>query len=191
MPIDINLLREEKGGKPALVIESQKKRSADETLVPAVMAMDQEWRKSNYKMESLKMEFNAVNKEIATKKKESKGQDKCEDLVEKSKQMKKAIEDQKAETDKLETDRNNKLKLIGNIVGPDVPIFKEEDKNEVVKKWGEPTDLAVDGKTLGKLHHHQIMELLDLVELERGQKVAGHRGYYLKGNGVFLNQALI
>jgi seryl-tRNA synthetase len=35
------------------------------------------------------------------------------------------------------------------------------------------------------------MGLLDIVEFERGQKVAGHRGYYLKGLGVLLNQALI
>lgn len=32
---------------------------------------------------------------------------------------------------------------------------------------------------------------MDMFELERGQKVAGHRGYYLKGLGVMLNQALI
>jgi len=31
------------------------------------------------------------------------------------------------------------------------------------------------------------MELIDMVEFERGQKVAGHRGYYLKGPGVLLN----
>jgi seryl-tRNA synthetase len=35
------------------------------------------------------------------------------------------------------------------------------------------------------------MNLLDFVELERGQKVAGHRGYFLKGYGVLLNQALV
>jgi len=35
------------------------------------------------------------------------------------------------------------------------------------------------------------MALLDMVEFERGSKVAGHRGYYLKGHGVLLNQALI
>ena len=49
----------------------------------------------------------------------------------------------------------------------------------------------MDGKTLGRLHHHEIMSLLDIVELERGQKVAGHRGFYLKGEGVMFNQALI
>jgi seryl-tRNA synthetase len=30
-----------------------------------------------------------------------------------------------------------------------------------------------------------------MVEFERGQRVAGHRGYFLKGVGVLLNQALI
>ena len=35
------------------------------------------------------------------------------------------------------------------------------------------------------------MECLDICEFERGQKVAGHRGFYLKGAGVLLNQALI
>ena len=35
------------------------------------------------------------------------------------------------------------------------------------------------------------MDLLGIVELERGAKVAGHRAYYLKGMGVLLNQALI
>lgn len=32
---------------------------------------------------------------------------------------------------------------------------------------------------------------LGAVDLERGAKVAGHRGYYLTGPGVRLNQALI
>jgi seryl-tRNA synthetase len=32
---------------------------------------------------------------------------------------------------------------------------------------------------------------LDIVEFERGARIAGHRGYFLKGAGVLLNQALI
>jgi hypothetical protein len=39
-------------------------------------------------METLKMEFNQTNKAIGDRKKESKGQDKCEDLMEKSKEIK-------------------------------------------------------------------------------------------------------
>ena len=84
------------------------------------------------------------------------------------------------------------LTKIGNLISPDVVISKTEDDNKVVRTFGEPNkDLIVDGLTLGKLHHHEIMACLDIVEFERGQKVAGHRGFYLKGAGVLLNQALI
>lgn len=40
-------------------------------------------------METCKKEFNDINKEIGDRKKKSKGQDKCEELVEKSKAKKK------------------------------------------------------------------------------------------------------
>lgn len=46
-------------------------------------------------METLKMEFNALNKEIGDKKKASKGQDKCEDLLAKSGEIKKNVEEKK------------------------------------------------------------------------------------------------
>jgi len=48
------------------------------------------------------MEFGKINKEIADKKKASKGQDKCEDLVEKSKVAKTKIEDQKILVDEID-----------------------------------------------------------------------------------------
>lgn len=191
MPIDINLLRKEKGGDPDAVRKSQKERYADETLVDQVIEIDEMWRKTNYKMETLKKEFNEINKEIGDRKKKSKGKDACEDLVEKSKEKKKGIEDAEKEASDLLKKRDAKLNLIGNILGPDVPRFKDEEENVVHKTWGKVPDLEIDGKTLGKLHHHEIMSLIDMVEFERGQKVAGHRGYYLKGVGVLMNQALI
>lgn len=92
---------------------------------------------------------------------------------------------------------DHNLNLIGNVLHKDVPVFKDEDNNVVTSTWGAekikdlPTVPYEEGRELGKLHHHEIMGLLDMVEFERGAKVAGHRGYYLKGNGVLLNQALI
>lgn len=142
-------------------------------------------------METFKFEFGQTNKAIADRKKASKGQDKCEDLVEVSKGQRLAIENQEKEAIELEKLRDAKLNLIGNVLGPGVPIFKDEESNEVTVSWGEKPDLEVDGKTVGHLYHHQVMDLMDMFDLERGQKVAGHRGYFLKGLGVMLNQALI
>jgi seryl-tRNA synthetase len=50
----------------------------------------------------------------------------------------------------------------------DVPIFEKEEHNQVVSTWGDIPELKVDGKTLGHLHHHEIMQILDMVEFERG-----------------------
>lgn len=197
MPIDIKLLRVEKSDDPEKVkasqenIErvkkSQKDRFADETLVDQVIDLDDQWRKANYQMESLQMEFNALNKEIGDKKKSSKGQDKCEDLLVKSGEIKKTREEKKLLAVELDKQRTAKLGLIGNVLSDKCPVFKDEDNNVVVKEWGTIPDIEVDGKTLGKLHHHEVMDILGIVELERGAKVAGHRAYYLKGAGVLLN----
>jgi len=90
-----------------------------------------------------------------------------------------------------ETTLNKTLSKIGNIVAKEVVISKDEELNQVVTTWGEIPELKVDGLMPGHFHHHEVMQALDIVEFERGQKVAGHRGYYLKGAGVLLNQALI
>jgi len=82
---------------------------------------------------------------------------------------------------------DKKLKSIGNIVQADVPISKDEKENQVVRTWGNIPDLKVDGNTLGKLHHHEIMQCLNICEFDRGNRIAGHRGYYLRGAGVLLN----
>jgi seryl-tRNA synthetase len=105
--------------------------------------------------------------------------------------MKERIEQVEKELDECATLRTAKLNTIGNLVYQDVPVSKDENLNAVYSTWGEVPDLKVDGKTLGHLHHHEIMQCLDMVEFERGQKIAGHRGFFLKGNGVLLNQALI
>lgn len=101
------------------------------------------------------------------------------------------IDELTKQRDALQNELNKQLNKIGNIVGPDVPVSKDEKDNKVVRTWGSPSELKITGEELGHLHHHEVMQCLDIVEMERGSRVAGHRGYYLKGLGVLLNQALI
>ena len=86
---------------------------------------------------------------------------------------------------------NEKVKLIGNIVHPSVPVSQDEENNEVLRIWGNPDlELKIDG-TPGKYHHHEILYRLGGYDPERGVKVAGHRGYFLTGPGMLLNLALM
>jgi len=80
---------------------------------------------------------------------------------------------------------------VGNILEPDVPYGDDEHKhNKVVSEWGKIPDIVVDAKTPGCLHHNQVLERIDGYDAKRGQKIAGHRGYFLKGPGCYLNFAL-
>ena len=44
---------------------------------------------------------------------------------------------------------------------------------------------------IGRFSHVDLIQMVDGVDLERGTKVAGNRGYFLKGPLVFLEQAII
>lgn len=145
-----------------------------------------------YDVDNLKKSLNAISKSVATKMKESKGTDKCEEEKAQANAVKEKIDEAETQLIEVEKVRTKKLGTIGNIVADDVPVSKDEEKdNGILSTWGTIPEMMVDGKTLGHLHHHEIMQVLDFCEFERGQKIAGHRGYFLKGNGVLLNQALI
>jgi seryl-tRNA synthetase len=82
------------------------------------------------------------------------------------------------------------INSVGNIVHDSVPISNNEDNNLIVRTWGEIPNIKISDKR-GGLNHHKVLQALGGYDPERGQKVAGHRGYFLKGPGVLLNNALI
>jgi seryl-tRNA synthetase len=89
----------------------------------------------------------------------------------------------------LQAQRDSKLNEIGNLVPGDkgVPISKDEEKdNAIVYTWGELKSND-DGKYM---KHHELLWKVGGFEPQRGTAVAGHRGYYLTGAGVLLNEAL-
>lgn len=75
---------------------------------------------------------------------------------------------------------------VPNIPSEDTPIGKDESENVEVYKWGEPTKFDFKPKT-----YMELVESLDLVDIERGAKVGGYRGYYLKNEAVMLQMGLM
>lgn len=51
--------------------------------------------------------------------------------------------------------------------------------------------LELSDKTQGIISHHEVLARLEAYDTERGVKISGHRGFFLTGDGVDLNQALI
>lgn len=79
---------------------------------------------------------------------------------------------------------------VGNLVHESVPIDDNENNNAVIRTWGTPSTNKING-TPGHGHHHEVLKWIGGFDPERGSKIAGHRGFFLKGYGVLLNQALI
>lgn len=57
------------------------------------------------------------------------------------------------------------------------------------RTWA-PDGVTVEKKADWHLSHHEVLTRLDGWDSERGVKIAGHRAYFLKGMGFFLNDAL-
>merc|ERR1719460_2206320 len=136
-------------------------------------------------------DINLVQKDITKRKTESKGSDKCEDLLEQKGKLEKEKEELQAVSKELEKNRDSKLHLIGNLLHSTVPVFEDEKDNERVSIWGKPRVFTAPYGTNGFRPHFELLEMIGAVEFEAGQAVAGNRAYYLTGPGVLLNQAMI
>jgi len=75
--------------------------------------------------------------------------------------------------------------MVPNIPDMSVPDGGDDCNNLEVRKWGEPTKFSFVPKD-----HVELMTALDIVDFERGAKVSGFRGYFLKGDGVLLESAV-
>lgn len=70
---------------------------------------------------------------------------------------------------------------VPNIPDFTAPVGESEDENVEIRTWGEKTNFAFEPKD-----HIEIMTKLKMLDLERGTKVHGFRGYFLTGDGVRL-----
>ncbi len=193
MGLDINLFRKEKGGDPEAVKASQKKRfrkQEDIDIVDQIVATDEEWRKKNFQVENLRKEHKVVLKKIADKKKESKGQDPCEQEIKESVEIDNKIKLEEQAAEDLRSQLDLMISKCGNIVDDSVPVSQDEALNGVVRTWGDIPSIKITNQP-GGCYHHQILAMIDGYDPKRGQKVAGHRGYFLKGFGALLNMALV
>ena len=78
------------------------------------------------------------------------------------------------------------VSFVPNIPLPEVPVGKDESGNVEVKKWGKIPKFDFELKS-----HLDLGLSLDLFDLERGSKVSGFRGYFLKNQAAQLQFAIL
>lgn len=168
---------------PEIIIESEKRRFKDPSKVNEVVEHDSKWRELLKKVESMRKQRNEMSIQISTMKKEGKNAD---ELIKKMRELGELIEKTEKECEMHLAKRDEIRYTIGNILHKDVPTAEDENGNRVIRKWGK-----IENKQFKVKSHVDLLVERDLVDLGRAASVSGARFYYLKGDLVKLNFALI
>ena len=99
-------------------------------------------------------------------------------------EMKKLGDDEK-EFQEIDKEFERLMLLVPNVPHSSVPEGASDEDNVEVKNWGTIPNFDFPIKD-----HVEISKDLDLVDFDRGNKVSGFRGYYLKNEAALLSFAI-
>ena len=176
--LDVNVIR----SNPDMIRTMIRNRNRDETILDRFLEADSEWRSLTDENNRLRKIRNDVSLEIS---KMPKGDEKDKKIAE----MRTVGDKIKANDDRmaeLEEIRQDCVLNIPNIPHESVPIGKDENDNVVVYEAGERRKFDFKPK-----EHWELAEELDIIDFDRGTKVAGSGFYVMKGDGARLERALI
>jgi len=194
MPIAITDFRDEtKGGGLERIRASQAKRNADPAVVDEIVRLDILWRQIIFSGDNLRRDQKTLSKTIGglMKTKPEGYEAQVTEIKAQVAAGAEALKKIEADVAALEALLQSKVNEVGNYVHETAAVGVDEDQaNKTERTWGEcknPDEMK--GHELQ--HHHELLYRIGGYEPVRGVNVAGHRGYFLTGPGVLLNQALI
>ncbi len=140
--------------------------------VEAILAKDDQRKEFQQKIDVMKFQ----QKELAAKKE-----------YDSAKALKTEIQWLEQQYDTIVKELNIELlKMPNTALHHDVPIGKDDSENVVVKTFGDVPNFDFEPKD-----HMTLMKQYDMVDGERGVKLAWARSYFLKGDGMLLEQAVL
>jgi seryl-tRNA synthetase len=179
--LDIKLVREE----PDVVVESLRRRGATQKipLVAEAATADEEWRRLKTEVDGLRHKQNELTSRVAELKKKGAP---IADELEEVKGIPKRIKELSAKADERRVRLKRILLTLPNILHDSVPTGSDESDSKTVRSWGKVPEHEFPAKD-----HIEILADLGMVDLERGAKVAGARFFFLKGDAVKLEHAIM
>jgi len=131
-------------------------------------------------------EKNAMKNQANQRIKEAETQEQRDMLIGQMKELDRNSDNEEEEYKKIKEEFDELMLLVPNVPDESVPTGDSDEDNKEIKTWGEIPmfDFAIKD-------HVQLAKDLDLVDFERGAKVAGFRGYYLKREAFQLSMAIM
>lgn len=173
--LDIKFIRE---NKDLIALAATKKRIKFD--VEELITQDDKRLAILKEVEELRAEQNEASSKITTV-----SVDERAIILEKMKSVKEALKTKEETLGTVMKEWQLLMLRVPNIPDMTVADGESDADNVEVKRWGETNHFDFEPRD-----HVTLMEAHDMADLERGTKVAGFRGYFLKGDGVLLEFAV-
>ena len=178
--LDIQFIRDQSES----VKEACRNKQLSDKVVDELLSVDSKRRELIVRVEEIRKEINLNADKIKTQ--VTQGNKPDTDLIQHGKDLKTQLKDVEPNLKELENQFSQLMLQIPNVPAQGVPIGVDEGGNQVVRKAGELPKFDFQPRT-----HDDLLESLNLLDTKRGVKIAGFRGYFLKKDGLLLEQALL
>lgn len=170
-----------------VVIKSEKNRFRSAERVEVVAELDRQRMKKQYELETANMNINRVKREIQDMNKMAVEEDNktYQDKKEALQALKGDASVLADEVRTLEQKMYKELRRIGNILDENVVVSSNEADNRLIREY------TSSRKTNAALSYSKVFEEIRGVDLKRGAKLMGHRGYMLMEELALLKNALV
>jgi seryl-tRNA synthetase len=172
--LDIKFIREN-----ADLIKAGAKKKHLEVDIDKLLQADEARRALLSEVESMRAKQNATNDAVVNA-----SADEKQRLITEMKTLKETLQGKEKELAEIEHTWQLLMVSVPNIPDLSVPEGASDADNVEVRVWGTKPSIA------NPRSHVEIMQELGMADFERGTKVAGFRGYFLKGDGALLNYAV-
>ncbi len=172
--LDIKYIRKNK-----VAVKKAVKDKNIELDLDRLLSLDEKRKKLMSEIDRIRAERNELARSAQGKKPSEEQINQGKELKEENIRLEEALRKIKVEYNKL-------MVLVPTVPSADTPVGKDESENVEIAKWGELPKFDFKPKD-----HIQIGKELDIIDFERGVKVSGYRGYYMKNEGASLQMALM
>lgn len=173
--LDIHFIREN-----ADLIKMGAAKKHIEIDIDRLVQIDDERKSLRQQLDAKRAEQNHASRTIAL----SSGDEK-EKLLEAMRFVKEGMAELDERYKKVMEEWQLLMLMVPNLPDMTVPEGASDADNAEIRVWGEKPEFSFPAKD-----HVELMTKAGMADFERGTKVAGFRGYFLKGDGALLSFAL-
>jgi len=178
--LDIAYIRE----NPDKLREACKNKQLDSSVVDNVLAIDEKRRALIAGVQQLRKKANQVADQVKVA--VAQGGKPSVEAIEQGKAIKAQLKELEPELKVIEEEFTEAMLQVPNVPAIDVPVGPNESGNQITRIEGELPKFDFT-----PLAHQELMEKLNLLDTKKAVQIAGFRGYFLKGDGLLLERALL